>query len=146
MIASTRIPRIIINTSVNAGINTINPFTLLRMKGTNPSLTITGQGNKGAMAQLNLSASDTTTSLPNCSLIATDTGFFGATFQMEVSPHYQCQAGKVPLNLILKKKQEILVLLEQHFKLKKKAGTDAKGQFKSLHIDNAESVGNRKIG
>ena len=85
--ASTRIPRIIINTSVNAGINTINPFTLLRMKGTNPSLTITGQGNKGAMAQLNLSASDTTTSLPNCSLIATDTGFFGATFQMEVSPH-----------------------------------------------------------
>ena len=98
--ASTRIPRIIINTSVNAGINTINPFTLLRMKGTNPSLTITGQGNKGAMAQLNLSSSDTTTSLPNCSLIATDTGFFGATFQMEVSPHCQCQAGKVPLNLI----------------------------------------------
>jgi len=112
MIASTRIPRIIINTSVNAGINTINPFTLLRMKGTNPSLTITGQGNKGAMAQLNLSASDTTTSLPNCSLIATDTGSFGATFQME----------------------------------QKKAGTDAKGQFKSLHIDNAESVGNRNIG
>ncbi len=35
------------------------------------------------MAQLNLSTSDTTTSLPNCSLIATDTGSFGATFQME---------------------------------------------------------------
>ncbi len=32
------------------------------------------------------------------------------------------------------------------FQVKKKAGTDAKGQFKSLHIDNAESVGNRKIG
>ena len=28
----------------------------------------------------------------------------------------------------------------------KKAGTDTKGQFKSLYIDNAESVGNRKIG
>jgi hypothetical protein len=36
----------------------------------------------------------------------------------------------VPLNLIIKKK----------------TGTEAKGQFKSLYIDNAESVGNRKIG
>jgi hypothetical protein len=48
---STRIPRILINTSVNAGINTINPFTPLRIKGTNPLQTITGQGNTGAMAQ-----------------------------------------------------------------------------------------------
>jgi hypothetical protein len=110
---STRIPRIINNTDVNSGINTIHPYTPLCIKGTNPSLTITGQGNKGVMAQSNLSTSDTTTSLPNCSLLATDTGSFGATFQI---------------------------------KQKKRAGTDAKEQFKSLYIDSAESVGNRKIG
>ncbi len=109
----TRIPRIIINTSVNAGINPINPFTPLRIKGSNPSLTITGQGNTRAMAQLKLLTKDITTALPNYSSIATDSGSFGATFQI---------------------------------KQKKRAGTDAKAPFKSLYTDNAENVGNRKIG
>jgi hypothetical protein len=94
--ASTRIPRVIINTSVNAGINTINPFTPLRMKGTNPSLTITGHGNKGAMAQLNISTSDTTTSLPNCSLIATDTGFSAQHFKWKFSHTASARLAKCP--------------------------------------------------
>jgi hypothetical protein len=80
---STRNPRIIINTSVNAGINTINQFKPFCIKGSNPSLTIMGQGNTRAMSQLKLPTKDITTSLPNRSSIATDTGSFGATFQIK---------------------------------------------------------------
>ena len=41
------------------------------------------QGGSGATTQLNLSTYDTTTNLPNCSLIATDNGNYGATFQIK---------------------------------------------------------------
>jgi hypothetical protein len=44
-----------------------------------------GQGGIGAKSQLNLSTYDTTSSnLSNCSLIATDTGNFGGTFQINL--------------------------------------------------------------
>ena len=73
-----------INNAGNVGIGTNNPYTLLHVKGTNPSLTIMGQGNSGATSQLNLSTYDTLTSTPNCSLIATDSGDFGATFKINL--------------------------------------------------------------
>jgi hypothetical protein len=76
-------PNMIINSSGNVGIGTTNPYSLLHIKGTNTALTIMGQGGTGAISQLNLSTYDTTTNLPNCSLIATDTGSYGATFQIK---------------------------------------------------------------
>jgi hypothetical protein len=67
----------------NVGIGVTNPYTLLHVRGTNPALTVMGQGGAGAISQINLSTYDTTTNAPNCSLIATDTGDFGATFQIK---------------------------------------------------------------
>jgi len=67
----------------NVGIGVTNPYTLLHIRGTNPALTVMGQGGAGAISQINLSTYDTTTNAPNCSLIATDTGDFGATFQIK---------------------------------------------------------------
>jgi hypothetical protein len=72
-----------INTNGNVGIGITNAYSLLHIKGTNPALTIMAQGNIGTTAQLNLSTYDHTTNLPNCSLIATDTGSYGATFQIK---------------------------------------------------------------
>lgn len=66
----------------NVGIGVTNPYTLLHVRGTNPALTIMGQGGAGATSTINLSTYDHTTNAPNCSLIATDTGDFGATFQI----------------------------------------------------------------
>jgi len=71
------------NVSIGASFTT--PYSLLHIKGTNPILTIMGQGGTGAKSQLNLSTYDTTSSnLSNCSLIATDTGNFGGTFQINL--------------------------------------------------------------
>jgi hypothetical protein len=73
------------NGNVGIGTGTISPYTLLHIKGTNPILTIMGQGGTGAKSQLNLSTYDTTSSnLSNCSLISTDTGNFGGTFQINL--------------------------------------------------------------
>ena len=76
-------PKMIINSSGNVGIGTTNPYSLLHIKGTNTALTIMSQGNAGAKSQLNLSTYDTTTYLPNCSLIATDMGSYAATFEIK---------------------------------------------------------------
>ena len=73
---------LMIDSSGKIGIGTNNPYTLFHMKGTNPALTIMAQGAGGATSQLNLSTYDTITFLPNCSLIATDNGSFGASFQI----------------------------------------------------------------
>jgi len=71
------------NVAIGAGFT--NPYSLLHIKGTDPILTIMGQGGVGAKSQLNLSTYDTTSSnLSNCSLIATDTGNFGGTFQINL--------------------------------------------------------------
>jgi hypothetical protein len=67
----------------NIGINNNNPRTILHIRGTSPALTIMGSGGTGATSQSNLSTYDHTTNAPNCSLIATDTGTFGATFQIK---------------------------------------------------------------
>jgi hypothetical protein len=67
----------------NVGIGTNNPRTLLHIKGTNTALTIMAQGGLGATSQLNLSTYDHTTNLSPCSLIATDNGTFGSTFQIK---------------------------------------------------------------
>jgi hypothetical protein len=80
---SANVPRMIIKNTGNIGINILSPYTLFHMKGTNPALTIMGQGGAGATSTINLSTYDTTTNAPNCSLIATDTGDFGATFQIK---------------------------------------------------------------
>jgi hypothetical protein len=71
------------NVAIGAGFT--SPYSLLHIKGTNPILTIMGQGGVGAKSQLNLSTHDTTSSnLSNCSLIATDNGNFGCTFQINL--------------------------------------------------------------
>ena len=71
--------------NVGIGASFTTPYSLLHIKGTDPILTITGQGGQGAKSQLNLSTYDTTSSnLSNCSLIATDTGNFGGTFQINL--------------------------------------------------------------
>jgi len=67
----------------NVGIGTNNPRSLLNITGTNPILTIMGQGGAGATSQLNLSTYDHTTFLSPCSLIATDNGTFGSSFQIK---------------------------------------------------------------
>ena len=67
----------------NVGIGVTNPYTLLHIRGTNPALTIMGQGGVNSKSQINLSTLDYTTYTPNCSLIATDIdGDAGATFQI----------------------------------------------------------------
>ena len=76
--------RLLINTSGNIGIGTTNPYTLFHMKGTNPILTITGQGNSGAKSQIDLTYYDPGTYTSTCSLIATDNGNFTSTFQINL--------------------------------------------------------------
>jgi hypothetical protein len=79
--------RLVITGSGNVGIGAgfTNPYSLLHIKGTDPILTIMGQGGTGAKSQLNLSTYDTTSgNLSNCSLIATDTGNSGGTFQINL--------------------------------------------------------------
>jgi hypothetical protein len=79
--------RLTVSGSGNVAIGTsfTTPYSLLHIKGTDPILTIMGQGGTGAKSQLNLSTYDTTSSnLSNCSLIATDTGNFGGTFQINL--------------------------------------------------------------
>ena len=71
--------------NIGIGASFTTPYSLLHIKGTDPILTIMGQGNVGAKSQLNLSTYDTTTSnLSNCSLIATETGNFCGTFQINL--------------------------------------------------------------
>ncbi len=65
----------------NASIGTPIAYSLLHIKGTNPTLTIMAQGATGEMSRLNVSTYDDTINPQNCSLIATDTGSFGATFR-----------------------------------------------------------------
>ena len=80
--------RMRITNAGNLGIGIAAPYSLLHIKGTNPALTVMAQGGSGATTQLNLSTYDTTTNLPNCSLIATDNGNYGATFQIK---HKTCK-------------------------------------------------------
>ena len=77
--------KMIIKNSGNVGIGITNPYSLLHIKGTDTitALTIMGKGTGGAKSQLNLSTHDTVTNLPNCSLVATDTGNYGATFEIK---------------------------------------------------------------
>ena len=74
--------RMRISNNGNVGIGTNNPRSLLNITGTNPILTIMGQGGVGAKSQLDLATYDNTTFLSPCSLIATDNGTFGSTFQI----------------------------------------------------------------
>jgi hypothetical protein len=67
----------------NVGIGTNNPRSLLNITGTNPILTIMGQGGVGAKSQLDLATYDNTTFLSPCSLIATDNGTFGSSFEIK---------------------------------------------------------------
>ena len=70
--------------SNNVAIGTTPAYSLLHMKGTNPALTIMGQGGVGATSALNLSTFDNATNDGSCSLIATDTGNYGNTFKINL--------------------------------------------------------------
>lgn len=67
----------------NVGIGTDNAASLLHIKGTNPQITVMAQGGSGASSTLNLTTYNNTTNAPSCSLSATDTGDYGATFQIK---------------------------------------------------------------
>jgi hypothetical protein len=73
----------VLNCWSNVGIGVTDPSSQLHVRGTNPNLIIMAQGGAGATSTINLSTYDHTTNAPNCSLIATDTGDFGATFQIK---------------------------------------------------------------
>ena len=63
-------------------IGSTDPYTLLHMKGSNPILTIMGQGGSGAKSQIDLTSYDNTTNPPTCSLIATDDGNYSSHFEI----------------------------------------------------------------
>jgi hypothetical protein len=71
-----------LTTTGRVGIGIINPYTICHIKGTNPELTVMAQGGSGAKSILNLTTYDNTTNSTSCSLIATDNGSFGASFQI----------------------------------------------------------------
>ena len=71
-----------LTTTGNVGIGTTDPKTLLHIKGTNPVLTIMGQGGSGAKSQINLSTYNEGANQSSCSIIATDNGNFGSIFQI----------------------------------------------------------------
>jgi len=64
------------NVSPNAHI----PVSLLHIRGTNPTLTITAQGNAGATSRIDLSSYEVGVNPPTCSLFAVDDGLYSATF------------------------------------------------------------------
>ena len=66
----------------NVGIGVTDPYTQFHMRSTNPIFTIMSQGGTGATSTINLSPYDTATNAGACSLVATDAGSFGATFQI----------------------------------------------------------------
>ena len=74
--------------SGNVGIGTTNSangiYSVLHIKGTDPILTIQGQGGTGAKSQINLSTYDTSTNASGCSLIAIDDGAYGSTFKINL--------------------------------------------------------------
>jgi len=70
--------------SGNIGIGTTNPVTLLQIKGSNPALTISGQGGAGAKSQINLSVYDPGIYANACTLLAIDDGQFGAIFKINL--------------------------------------------------------------
>ena len=73
-----------VSSTGNVGIGITNPASLLNIKGTNPILSIFGQGNIGAKSQINLSTYDPGVNASSCSIIATDDGNFGSTFQINL--------------------------------------------------------------
>jgi len=75
--------RVVFMRNGNVGIGTDTAASLLHIKGTNPAITVMAQGASGASSTLNLTTYNNTTNAPNCSLSATDTGDYGATFQIK---------------------------------------------------------------
>ena len=74
----------IYNTLGNVGIGTINPQSLFHINGTNPILTIMGQGGLNAISQINLTTFNNPGYTASCSLIATDNGTGGNSFQINL--------------------------------------------------------------
>ena len=74
--------RVVFMRNGNVGIGTDTAASLLHVKGTNPAITVMAQGASGASSRLNLTTYNNTTNAPNCSLIATDDGSYGCTFQL----------------------------------------------------------------
>ena len=75
--------------SGNVGIGITNPISIFHISGTNPVLTISGQGGTGAISQIDLSSYNpkgTGTSAPfnsTCSLVATDDGNYSSKFEIK---------------------------------------------------------------
>jgi len=70
--------------NIGIGTRTASPLKLLHLVGSNPTLTIEAQGGQGATSQLDLATYDITGRSASCSLIATDNGTGGNTFQVNL--------------------------------------------------------------
>lgn len=66
------------------GIGNTTPTSLLHIKGTNPILTIMGQGGVGAKSQINLSTFDEAANAADCSIVATDLGNFTCNLDFKI--------------------------------------------------------------
>jgi hypothetical protein len=82
--ATPRVDFAIDRITSNVGIGVTNPRYKLHISGTNPILSINGQGSAGAKSQINLSTYEEGVNAPTCSLIATDDGNFSSSFQINL--------------------------------------------------------------
>jgi hypothetical protein len=82
--ATPRVDFAIDRITSNVGIGVTNPRYKLHISGTNPILSINGQGSAGSKSQINLSTYDEGVNAPTCSLIATDDGNFSSSFQINL--------------------------------------------------------------
>ena len=107
--ASIADARMTITYTGNVGIGTTDPKTLFHIKGTDPILRIMAQGGGTAKSQIDLATFDNPLYPSSCSLIATDNGNGGNSFQINLktsgninntqfTPFYISPTGDVGIN------------------------------------------------
>jgi hypothetical protein len=73
-----------IGIGTNVSPNDNIPASLLHIRGTNPTITITGQGHTGATSRIDLSSYDPGINPYTCSLLAVDDGLYSSTFMINL--------------------------------------------------------------